>query len=90
MTMLMLSVFHLLSAAAAGLVPWMLNLATRLLAVSLNMPEPLLRDTGVLLFARAQAVESSVGKTLCPGRLLRQFHFLLRKLRRIRLRRPVP
>jgi hypothetical protein len=41
------------------------------LARSLNMPEPLVHTTGVLVFAHVQAVESSVGKTLCPIRLLR-------------------
>ena len=57
----------------AGIIPWMLNLATRMLARSLNMPEPLVHDTGVFVFAHVQAVENSVGKTLCPKRLLRQF-----------------
>jgi hypothetical protein len=36
------------------------------------MPEPLLHSTGVFVFAQVQAVESSVGKRLCPIRLLRQ------------------
>ena len=56
----------------AGIVPWLLNLATRMLARSLNMPEPLVHHTGVFVFAHVQAVENSVGKTLCPSRLLRQ------------------
>jgi hypothetical protein len=56
----------------AGTVPWMLNLATRMLARSLNMPEPLVHDTGAFVFAHVQAVETSFGKTLCPKRLLRQ------------------
>jgi hypothetical protein len=43
-----------------------------MLARSLNMPEPLVHDTGVFVFAQVQAVENSVGKTLCPKRLLRQ------------------
>ena len=60
------------SPSAAGTFPWVLNLATRMLARSLNMPEPLLHGTGVLAFAHVQAVETSVGKTLCPKRLLRQ------------------
>jgi hypothetical protein len=59
-------------ASAAGIAPWMLNLATRLLAWILNMPEPLLHHTGVFVFAHVQAVENSVGKTFCPIRLLRQ------------------
>ena len=58
--------------AAAGTMPWLLNLATRVLACSLNMPEPLVHNTGVFVFAHVQAVENSVGKTFCPIRLLRQ------------------
>jgi hypothetical protein len=56
----------------AGIIPWMLNPATRMLACSLNMPVPLVRNTGVFMFAHVQAVENSVGKTLCPTPLLRQ------------------
>jgi hypothetical protein len=55
------------------MMPWMVNLATRLLARILNMPEPLLHHTGVFVFAHVQAVETSVGKTFCPIRLLRRF-----------------
>jgi hypothetical protein len=58
--------------SAAGIAPWMLNLATRLLARILNMPEPMLHTTGAFVFAHVQAVENSFGKTLCPIRLLRQ------------------
>jgi hypothetical protein len=57
----------------AGVIPWLLNLATRLLARALNMPEPLVHDTGVFVFAQVAAVENSVGRTLCPVRLWRQF-----------------
>jgi hypothetical protein len=53
-----------------------------MLARALNMPEPLLHDTGVFVFAHVQAVETSVGKTLCPIRLLRQFRHWLRRLAR--------
>ncbi len=51
---------------------WVLNLATRMLAHSLNMPAPLLHNTGIFVFAQVQAVENSVGKSLCPIRLLRR------------------
>jgi hypothetical protein len=57
---------------AAGMIPWMLNLATRLLARTLNMPEPLVHHTGAFVFAHVTAVETRVGKTLCPVRLLRR------------------
>jgi hypothetical protein len=60
------------SFSPASIAPWMLNLATRLLAQILNMPEPLLHTTGVFVFAHVQAVENSVGKTFCPIRQLRQ------------------
>jgi len=57
----------------ADIVRWMLNLTTRMLARSLNMPEPLLHSTGVFVFAQVKAVENSVGRTLCPFRLARRF-----------------
>jgi hypothetical protein len=63
---------------AAGMLTWLLNLATRLLARSLNMPEPLVRTTGVFVFAQVQAVEGSLGRTLCPTRLLRLLQRWLR------------
>jgi hypothetical protein len=66
----------------ASILPWMLNLATRILARSLNMPEPLVHHTGVFVFAHVQAVETSVGRTLCPIRLLRQLRSLLQCWRR--------
>jgi len=56
----------------AGIVPWLLNLTTRMLARSLNMPEPLVHHTGIFVFAHVQAVENRVGQTLSPSRLRRQ------------------
>ena len=74
------------NAPSASALPWLLHLATRLttrlLAHSLNMPEPLVHTTGVFVFAHVQAVETSVGKTLCPKRLLRQFRNWRRSLAR--------
>jgi hypothetical protein len=61
------------------MIPWMLNLATRMLARILNMPEPLVHNTGVFVIAHVQPVENSVGKTLCPIRLLRQLRSWLRQ-----------
>jgi hypothetical protein len=43
-----------------------------MLARALNMPEPLVHHTGIFVFAHVQAVETSVGNTLCPSRLRRQ------------------
>jgi len=65
--------------STTGLLPWMLNLATRLLARSLNMPEPLLHSTGVFMFAHVQTIENSVGRTLCPIRLLRRLQSWFRQ-----------
>ena len=67
--------------AAARMIQWTLSLATKLLARLLNMPEPLVHSTGVFVFTHVQAVETSVGRTLCPARLLRQFRSWLRRLR---------
>jgi hypothetical protein len=64
---------------SAAAIPWMLNLATRMLARILNIPEPLVHTTGAIVFAHVQTIENSVGRTFCPIRLLRQ----LRKLRRL-------
>src|SRR3981189_1181783 len=46
----------------------LVNLAARSVARSLNLPEPLVHTTGVFVFAHVQAVEASVGRTLCPIR----------------------
>jgi len=67
-----MSTLYRSSTSSAGIIPWTLNLATRMLAYSLDMPKPLLQTTGFFVFAQVQAVENSVGKTLCPIRLLRQ------------------
>ena len=61
--MLTLSLFRAF-ASAALMVPWLLNLATRLLARSLNMPEPLVHSTGAFVFAQVRAVENSFGKSI--------------------------
>jgi hypothetical protein len=52
---------------AAGMIGWMLNLATRMLARVLNVPEPLVRNTGIFVIVQVQAIEISLG-----NRLLRQ------------------
>ena len=72
--MLMLALFRFAAAA----IPWMLNLATRLLARSLNMPEPVVHDTGVFVFVQVQTIENKLFRALCPRRLMRQFRSLLR------------
>ncbi|MBR0896298.1 hypothetical protein JQ616_15170 [Bradyrhizobium tropiciagri] len=74
MTMLMLSLIR----AFAVLLPWLVHLTTWLLARSLNMPQPIVHDTGVFVFAQVYAVEMRVGKALCPLRLWRQLQALFR------------
>lgn len=73
--MLMLSLFRLV----ATVIPWVVNLATWLLARSLNMPEPVVHDTGVFVFAQVQTIENRVGKALCPMRLMRRLRLLLKR-----------
>jgi hypothetical protein len=72
--MLMLSLFRLVAAV----VPWVVNLATWVLARTLNMPQPLVHDTSVFVFVQVQTIENRVGKALCPKRLMRQLRSLLR------------
>ncbi|MBA4035793.1 MAG: hypothetical protein C0480_14480 [Bradyrhizobium sp.] len=73
--MLMLSIFHF----AAAMARWSLKLATWLVACSLNMPEPVVHDTGVFVFVQVQTIENRIGKALCPMRLLRQLRSLLQR-----------
>jgi hypothetical protein len=67
--MLMLSVIRLVAAV----IP---RLATLVLARSLQLPEPVVHDTGIFVFAQVQSFENRVGKALCPARLLRQLRAL--------------
>jgi hypothetical protein len=71
--MLMLTLFRFAAAA----IPWTLDLATWLVARSLNMPEPVVHDTGAFLFAQVQTIENRVGRALCPKRLVRRLRSLL-------------
>jgi hypothetical protein len=67
------------STSTAAAISWLLNLATRMLASSLNMPEPLVHDTGVFVYARVQAAEHRAAITLCPVRLRRLLHAIFRQ-----------
>jgi hypothetical protein len=71
--MLMLILFRV----AATTIPVVIKLATRLVARSLNMPQPVVHDTGIFVFVQVQTIENRIGKTLCPMRLLRQLRSLL-------------
>jgi hypothetical protein len=68
MTMIALLLYHTL---ADHLLPWAMAFATRMLARSLNMPEPLVHSTGDYVVAHVTAFEHSVGRSLCPFRLAR-------------------
>jgi hypothetical protein len=73
--MLMLTLFRF----AAVMIRSMLNLATWLLARSLNMPEPVVHDTGVFVFVQVQTIENRVFRTLSPKRLVRRLRSLLQR-----------
>jgi hypothetical protein len=54
------------------------HLAIWALSRTLNMPEPLVHDTGVFMVAQVVTIENRVGRALCPKRLLRQVRSWLR------------
>ena len=58
-------------ASSTGLIQCLLDLATWLLARTLQMPEPVVHAAAIVLLLRVQAIENSVGKGLCPIRHLR-------------------
>jgi hypothetical protein len=64
----------------AAIAEWTLNLATRLAARSLNMPEPLVASTGAYVFAQVAAAETRAAKTLCPVGLARRLRAWFRDL----------
>jgi hypothetical protein len=43
------------------------------------LPEPVVHNTGVFVFAQVQAVENRFGKALCPKRLARQLQSLFQR-----------
>ena len=73
--MLMLSLVRL----AAIVIPKAVDLATWLLARSLNLPQPMVHDTGIFVFVQVQAIENRIGKALCPVRLMRRIRSLLQR-----------
>ena len=64
----------------AAIAEWIVAIATRLLARSLNMPEPLLHSTGAYVFAQVAAAETRAVKTLCPAALMRRLRAWFRNL----------
>ncbi len=67
------------SPSPAAIAGWMLAIATRLLARSLNMPEPLVASTGAYVFAQVAAAETRAAKTLCPIVLARRLRAWFRE-----------
>jgi len=65
--------------AMSTAISWLLNLATRMLANSLNMPAPLVYSTGIFVYAQVQAVEHRAARKLCPVRLLRWLREMVRR-----------
>ena len=65
----------------AAITGWIFAIATRLLARSLNMPEPLVLSTGAYVYAQVAAAETRAARTLCPFALARRlrgwFHDLI-------------
>ena len=59
------------------LIRWLIGVATWMAARSLNMPEPLVHATGILMLAHVQAFESRAARSLCPIRLLRRLRSLV-------------
>ena len=62
----------LMLSLVLALVQTLHKLAIWALARSLNMPEPLVHDTGIFVVAQVVTIENRVGRALCPKRLLRQ------------------
>jgi hypothetical protein len=64
----------------AAIAEWIVAIATRLLARSLNLPEPLVASTGAYVFAQVAAAETRAAKTLCPVALTRRLGAWFRDL----------
>jgi hypothetical protein len=64
----------------AAIAEWVLAIATRLLARSLNMPEPLVYSTGAYVYAQVAAAETRAAKTLCPFAAARRLRAWFRDL----------
>jgi hypothetical protein len=77
MTMIALLLYR---TVADHLVPWAIAFATRMLARSLNMPEPLVHSTGDYVVAHVTAFEHSVGRSLGLFRFAYQFRVWWRGL----------
>jgi hypothetical protein len=68
----------LADAVFSGVSAVVMTLDAGALAPFLNLPEALLRETGLFLMVRVQAFENSFLKALCPKRLWRRLLALRR------------
>ena len=68
------------SPSPAAIAGWIAAVATRLVARSLNMPEPLVASTGAYVFAQVAAAETRAARTLCPVALARRLRAWFRDL----------
>ncbi len=66
---------------ADHVLPWAAAFATRMLARSLNMPEPLVHSTGDYVVAQVTAIEHGIGRSLRAARLVRLLRACWRGLR---------
>jgi hypothetical protein len=64
----------------AAVAEWIVAIASRLLARSLNMPEPLVHSTGAYVYAQVAAAETRAARTLCPINLARRLRAWFRDL----------
>src|SRR5690349_9391127 len=68
----------LLLPALASIASWVLDVASLMLARALNIPQPLVICAGMAVFVQVEALETSVGRSLCPRRLAHRLRALWR------------
>ena len=66
--------------ALTSIASWLLDLASFVVARALNMPQPLVLSAGMAVFVQVQAIETSVGRSLCPRRLAHRLRAVWRAL----------
>ena len=70
----------LLLPALTSIASWLLDITSLILARALNLPQPLVLSAGMVVFAQVQAIETNLGKSLCPRRLAHRLRALWRAL----------
>lgn len=64
------------ASTLSAMLDWLAGFAAFALSRSLQMPAPLVQDTGAYVLAQVQAFESEVGRSLCQISLLRRLRTL--------------